>query len=139
MKSIILSLALVSLLGVGNISTSVAQNSSIYKNVYNDMENNSTVISLYNGKNDANLVPFRQYIIHYSDNQEPQEKIVYSWDAKKKTWKVSHRYEYLHDSEGKPQTMMLSEWVEKEQAWSDEVECSLYMMDIDKELLTVNE
>lgn len=136
MKAKIITLALVGVFAIGNIGNCFGK---IFKNVVQDKENNITTISLYEGKGNIINTPLKQYQIRYSDNNQPIEKILYTWDAKKMDWDLSEKYEYLYDMDGHPQTLMHCEWDKKTKAWSQEVEYEFFVFDINKELLSAND
>jgi len=137
MKAKIITLVLAGIFAIGNIGSCFG--TKVFKNVIEDKETNTTTISFYDGSGDVVGTPLKQYQIRYSDNNQPVEKILYTWDNKKTAWVLSEKYEYLYDAAGRPETMMHCEWDKKANAWSPEVEYAFYLFDINKELLSVND
>lgn len=122
---------------IGNTGSCFAKKT--FKNVIEDKETNTTTISFYDGSGDVVSTPLRQYTIKYSDQNQPVEKVLYLWDIKNSIWVLSEKYEYLYDAAGHPEAMKHCEWDKKANAWSHEVEYEFYLLDINKELLSVND
>jgi len=141
MKTItILSIAIASILTVSNINTGYSKNpTKTYKNVLENKADNSKTISFYEGENDKYLQPTKQYRIKYTTNGKPIEKIQYKWDKANRMWVTTDKYDYIYNAGGKLENLMHAEWDQKAKAWGENSEYAIYLLDIDKELLTVND
>jgi len=140
MKTSLISAALIGLLSICSLSYSYGKNNpSIYKNQIENIADNSTTISLYEGTNDLSLKPLKQYTIKYNADRIPIEKIEYAWNEKKKSWMVTGKYNYIYDATGKIEYISHAEWDEKTASWKNNMEYDIYMFDISKELLSINE
>ncbi len=141
MKTIsLLTLAIATILAIGNINDSHAKNNpKTYKNVIENEVDRSTTISFFEGHNDQNLKPIKQCIIKHDSQGNPIEKIQYKWNNIKRAWVTIAKYDYIYDSKGKVENLLYSEWDEKTKSWSENVRYDIYLLDLDKELLTIND
>ncbi len=138
MKTNIITLAIIGIFTLGLVNQAVAQN-TIYKNVEENKEKGYTTVSLYEGKNDKGLVPLRQYVISYSENGFPKDKIIYEWNSDERKWVETVKYEYfMYDADSRPNMLSYSQWDNKTGEWSDNPKYSVYLYDLDRELLTIS-
>jgi len=140
MKANIIISAIIGLFLFGAVSNINAQKNTIYRSVDENKELNCTTVSLYKGEKEKNLVPLRRYVIFYSENNLPTEKIIYEWDAVKKDWVENIKYEYfLYDTDSRPNILSYSEGDNGSERWKDEPKYSVNLFSMNKELMAVSE
>lgn len=140
MKTNIIFIALVGLLSMTNIIYGFSKSKpTIYTNKIKNANDNSTTISLFEGVNDKELKPIKQYTIKNNAQGMLTEKVEYSWDGNKKTWIITDKYEYVYNTGGKLEAITHSTWDQKTGLWINNMRHELFMFEINKELLSVND
>ncbi|MDU1905572.1 MAG: DUF3836 domain-containing protein [Dysgonomonas sp.] len=141
MKTIIISSIIAGLLGlstINNVFSKDNNNTRTYQNVIENKAEKSKTISLYEGENDMNLKPVKQYVIKYIGENKPVEKITYRWNSRDKKWIETDKYEYIYSEAGGLETMTHLQWNENENIWIVDNDLDILLLDVDKELLTAN-
>lgn len=131
---------LAGLLGLTTINNVFSENNNptIYQNVIENKNDKTKTISLYEGENDTNLKPIKQYTIRYGANETPIEKIIYKWSHKNRKWIETDKYEYIYSEAGGLKSMTHSQWSEKDGIWYADNDFDMLLLDVDKELLAIN-
>lgn len=131
----LISLLVLGLLLLGNYRLSAKE---IYKNVEYSGVDRVATISLYEGESEKYLVPYKKYIIAYTQDGFPTGKIILTWNKESRDWKQTEKYMYQYDVNNNLYSLTLSTWSQKNEQWGDQVKYAAYLFDLDIDLLAIN-
>jgi len=124
MKSILLSMALVGIISLFNITDASAQIKR-FTNVTTDSINNTETITISLSDSDKYLEPQERYQIKYDNDGDVTERIIYKWNDWKKDWTPTRKYEYIYNNDKKLEYISYVGWDNRKKTWDKEVFTSL--------------
>jgi len=127
MNATIISLAIVTLLAISNITSVFGKNNpQIYKNTVENKIENSSTTCLYEGVDDMNLTPIKKYITEYSTTGTPISKTHFIWDSLKDEWQTQCKYEYEYDNKENVIGINYTEWNPDLNCWKNNSHYAMY-------------